>query len=363
MTPARRWLLVAVVVVLVTAPVVLLKHLPAKASDLTAAGLLSQIRDSSDRAWSGQAITRGTLQVPKSDSFGDVARLLSQDSSLRVWWHDPTHWRIDRTRASGESDRYRYGGLVTTWSFESEKATITPYSSVRLPDESDVLPSTLAARMLSGATSSELSRLPARRIAGHDSAGLRLDPADPRSTIDHVDIWADEGSGLPTRVEVYTGGRAVPVLSTRLTRLDLGTPPASITKFNAPDGVRVSFDRTIDDAAGANAFAPFIPPNTVAGLARRGELDERGAVGVYGRGPTAIIVIPLRDNVGFDLRDQLRKSKSSTESNGGTGLRIGPLTVLVSNERRGTILLAGTVTPETLERASSDVHELGSYTE
>jgi hypothetical protein len=361
MTPARRWLLVAVVSVLVTAPTFLVAHWPAKASDLSAVQVRARIAASAKLAWSGRATTRGTLQVPTSESFSSVAGLLSEDTDLRVWWHDSTHWRVDRTRVSGESDLYRFGGLVTTWRFESERASITPYSSIRLPDESDVLPSRLAARMLSGAKPSELSRLPARRIAGHDSAGLRLRPADTRSTIDHVDIWADEDSGVPTRVEVYDAKHRVPVLSTRLTALDLGTPPASVVQFHAPDGVKVYFDRAIDDAAGANAFAPFIPPDTVAGLPRGGSLEARGGVGVYGRGPTAVIAIPLRSNIASALRDQLRKSKSATDTEGGTGLAVGPLSVLLSGHRGDAILLAGTVTPATLERAAADVREHGSF--
>ncbi len=52
-------------------------------------------------------------------------------------------------------------------------------------------------------SSDELSRLPARRVAGRSAAGLRLVPADPASTIARVDVWADEASGLPLRVEVY----------------------------------------------------------------------------------------------------------------------------------------------------------------
>ncbi|MEP6815690.1 MAG: hypothetical protein ABI873_09085 [Marmoricola sp.] len=362
MTPARRWLLVAVVAVLVTAPAALLAHWPASASNLTAVELRAKIGASAKLGWSGQATTRGTLQVPKTDSFSGLAGLLSEDTDLRVWWRDDTHWRVDQTRVSGESDQYRYGGLVTTWRFESEQASITPYSPVRLPDVSDVLPSTLAARMLSGARPAELTRLPAQRVAGHNSAGLRLNPADPRSTIGHVDIWADESSGVPTRVQVYAAGRPrLPVLSTRLIELHVGPPAESVTKFQAPDGVRASFHEVIDEAAGANAFAPFIPPDSIAGLHRSGSLDKRGAVGVYGRGPTAIIAIPLRDEVASALRDQLRKSRSSTETTGGTGLAVGPLTVLLPDGRRGAVLLAGTVTPATLELAAADVRAHGQF--
>ncbi len=49
---------------------------------------------------------------------------------------------------------------------------------------------------------------------------------------------------------------------------------------------------TLDDVAQANAFAPFLLPMKVIGLARRGDLAALGAVGVYGRGPTALLALP-----------------------------------------------------------------------
>jgi hypothetical protein len=33
-----------------------------------------------------------------------------------------------------------------------------------------------------------------------------MTPADPASTVGHVDIWADPSSGLPLMVEIFTRG-------------------------------------------------------------------------------------------------------------------------------------------------------------
>ena len=355
MTPAVRWLLVLVVAVLVLAPSAVVHLLPAKGSSIGAAALADRIHGAGDRAWSGEVATQGALQLPVSDSFSGIARLFGDSTTLRVWWVDGEHWRVDRTRASGETDLFRDGNDTVRWSYESEEATFTPYSAVRLPNEADVLPPTLAARLLSGARAAELSRLPSRRVAGHDSAGLRLVPSDTRSTIARADIWADQGSGLPTRVEVYADGRSRPVLTTEMTKLDLETPDARTLRFRAPSGVRIDHSRALDEAAGANAFAPFQPPEVVAGLSRRGSPEDLGAVGIYGRGPTALIAFPLRTFVASELRDQLLRSKRTHEDESGVGIEVGPLSVLLTRNDHASYLLAGTVTPDTLVKASADV--------
>ncbi len=355
MTPAVRWLLVLVVAVLVLAPTTVVRLLPAKGSTISAGELATKIHDSQDRGWSGEVATQGALQVPVSDSFSGVGRLFGDSTTLRVWWGDDEHWRVDRTRASGETDLFRDGDNTVKWSYESEKATLTPYSDVRLPDEADVLPSTLASRLLSGARDAELSRLPSARIAGHDSAGLRLVPSDSRSTIARADIWADQASGLPTRVEVYAAGRARPVLTTEVTSLDVSRPDASTVRFRIPAGVRIDHNRALDEAAGANAFAPFQPPETVAGLPRRGAPEDLGAVGIYGRGPTALIAFPLRSHVASELRRQLIKGKHTHLPHGAVTVKVGPLSVLLTRSERASYLLAGTVTPATLQQASADL--------
>ena len=357
MTPAVRWLLVVVVALLVLVPTAVVHLLPAKGSPIGAAALADRIDEAQTLAWSGEVATQGALQVPVSDSFSGIARLFGDSTTLRVWWGDDTHWRVDRTRASGETDLFRDGDDTVKWSYESEKATFTPYSNVRLPNEADMLPSTLAARLLSGSRARELSRLPSRRIAGHDSAGLRLVPTDTRSTIARADIWADEESGLPTRVEVYADKRTQPVLTTEVTSLDLGAPNPKTLRFRAPSGIRIDHSRALDEAAGANAFAPFQPPEEVAGLPRRGSPEDLGAVGIYGRGPTALIAFPLRTFVASELRDQLLRSKRTHENGSGVGLEVGPLSVLLTQGDHASYLLAGTVTPDTLVKASVDVRD------
>jgi hypothetical protein len=350
-----RWLVVlAAAAALVVTPIAV-RARPAAPSDVTAADLVARIQRSGTVAWSGSVQSAGSLQVPDSDSFANLAQLLGEQNDLRVWWRSADDWRVDRIRSTGEADLFRSGSTSIRWVFESETATFAPVSKVRLPDASDLLPPTLGRSMLQGAREDELVRLPSRRVAGVDAPGVRLTPRGAATTVDHVDLWAEPASGLPLRIELYGRGDQRPVVSTALVDLDLRTPDAATTSFTPPASATVNYDESVDVAASANAFAPFDLPTSLAGLSARSGEDP-GAVGVYGRGPTTVIALPLRGQVARPLRQRLQSSGTARETAVGTLAPLGPVGLLVTPDRgRGTFLLAGTVTSETLERAAREL--------
>jgi hypothetical protein len=352
-----RWLVVAVVALVLAAAPLVTHALPARQSDISAARLADRIRASTDVGWSGEVRSLGSLKVPLTGStFGGVARLLGEQTDLRVWWRSATSWRLDRIRATGESDLIRDGGLTVRWNYEDNRVNFTPYSPIRLPDDVDLVPVALADRLLSGARDRELSRLPARRVAGRSAVGLRLVPADARSTISRVDVWADEDSGLPLRVEVYAepaGG--IPILGTELITVELARPSKERVDFRLSPNLRFSRGFALDEAAGANAFAPFEAPGTLLDLPRRGAAEDFGAVGVYGRGPTAILAVPLRGSTARGLHDQLAKSRDARETGNTIALEVGPISVRLIDGERANFLLTGTVTPETLASAGIEL--------
>ena len=353
---AARWLIVlTTAVVLVGAPIAVGARRAAD-STVTAPDLAAQIQASRALGWSGSVQTTGSLQIPESDSFATLGELLGETTNLRVWWRNAEEWRVDRLRTTGETDLFRNRGGLIRWVFEQELATISPVSRIRLPDPSDLLPPTLARSMLDGSRPGELTRLAAKRWAGRDAWGLRLTPDDPATTVDHVDMWADAESGLPLRVEIYGRDEDRPVLSTTTLDLALGTPDTAITVFRPAQTVDIDYEPSVDVAAAANASAPYDLPATLAGLAsRRG--DDPGAVGIYGRGPTTVIALPLRGQVARPLRQRLRASTAAEETALGTYASVGPVGIMLApfSGRGGAFLLAGTVTPDTLRRAATEL--------
>jgi hypothetical protein len=353
---SARWLVVLFTAAVLVAMPIVMGARPAPPSDIAAGDLARRVQQSADVAWSGFVETSGTLQVPDNESFATLAQLLGENTQLRVWWRNADDWRVDRIRSTGETDLFRQQGHTIRWVFESETATYSPVSKVRLPDASDLLPPTLARELMRDAREHELSRLPSRRVAGIDAPGLRLTPDESATTVAHVDVWAEPGSGLPLQVELYGVGEQRPVLTATLLELSLSEPPDETTDFGAGQGVQVNFEQSVDVAAAANAFAPYDLPASLAGLRSRDGQDP-GAVGIYGRGPTTLIALPLRGQVAGPLRRQLSDRGTAQFTDVGTLAPVGPVGLLITpfRGRRGSFLLAGTVNSETLHRAATEL--------
>lgn len=330
-------------------------------TSLTAQQIAEAIMDSASTPHTGLVNSAGAVQVPDASTFTSIATLFGEPNRIRVFWRDAEHWRLDRIRSTGETDLFRSPISTTRWVYESGRVRVSLPAPVRLPDTSDVLPDTLARRVLQGAKPEELSALPPRRIAGREAVGLRLTPSMPQSSIDRVDVWADPESGIPLRVQVYAGA-ARPTLTTGYERLNLEAPDPSSLTFDPPASADVTFDELPDLASESNAFAPYLAPETLADLPLREDRPDlpTGAVGVYGRGPTVLAFLPLRGRAAEPLREELAKTRGYEASETGTAVDLGPISVLVTPPRyRGSgFLLIGTITPEALEEAATELATL-----
>lgn len=339
--------------VLLAAPVAV-RSLPVADDAVSAAALLQQVRDSLDGSWSGQVETEGTLQLPDADGFGALASLFGEQTRLRVWWQDPEHWRVDRLLATGERDLFKDGATTVEWDYERAEATVSRDPDIRLPRPGDLLPPVLAERLLRGATDTDATRLPARRLAGRSAAGLRVETRSALSSIGRVDLWADVDSGVPLLVEVYARGTGSPALTSRFTAFSPDRPTDDVSSFEATAGTEVDYDDVLDIADAANQYAPVRPPGVVAGLEKSAVSDR--AVGVYGQGATQLIAIPLRDREADALRTQMTLTPGVEQDPDRTVVALGPLGLLLTGSSGdGGWLVAGTLTRNALERAGRDV--------
>ncbi len=356
MTPRRRWILVATVALLLAALPFAPRLLPVADSDISATDLLAAVRASGDQPYSGYVETTGAVQLAVGSDFDDVGALLGERNRLRVWWRDDNAWRVDRLEIAGETDLVHDGDLTTSYDYQRAKAATSRDPEVRLPRTADLVPPSLARTATTGITDDEVSRLPSRRVAGVAAPGLRITPRARQTTVDHVDLWADPATGLVLRAEVHGTSAGTPAFVSQLTEYEPGDPGSRLVGFGEPAGVERSFDHTLDIVDAANQYAPYAPPERAGGLTRTG---GSGAVAVYGEGLTRFVAVPLRERDGGPLNEQLSKTAGSVLTPDGVGVRAGPLTLFVA--KGGSWLLAGTVTVETLERATRDVVNGSGY--
>ena len=258
-----RWIVVLAGVGVLLASPSLAGLVPGRAAAVPAVELLTRIERSAATPYSGYASATGRLALPVTGQFDSVAQLLGGTTQLRVWWRGPRDWRVDSLAATGETDQHRTPTGLWTWEYEDNRATLDEAlgePAARLPVAADLLPSGLARRLLTDATSAEVGALPSRRVAGRDTRGLRLRPADRRTTIDHVDVWADAASAIPLRVDVVGVRSAGPTMSSQFSDFSTAVPAASVTAFSPPDGARVR-ERVIPDLVAFLArFGDVVPP-------------------------------------------------------------------------------------------------------
>lgn len=343
----------AVGIAAIAAVLVTPRLLPAADVDVSAARLLEQVHASYDRGWSGYVETDGTLQLPDAGQFSDLAALLGTRARLRVWWHDPDRWRVDQLLTAGETDLVHAGGLTTEWDYERARATVSRDPEIRLPRSADFVPPELAHRFLSGVTTGDVVRLPARRVAGVDAPGLRVTPASDLSSISHMDLWADPDSGTPLRVDLYASSDRLAFSST-FREFSAGDPASADVAFTPTPSTAVRYESVLDIADAANQYAPLLPPNSAAGLTKSAASDR--AVGVYGRGMTQVIAVPLRSREAGALRGQLEVTPGVAHLTDRTLVTVGPLgVVLTGADGAGGWLLAGTLKRDALLRAADDV--------
>lgn len=355
---------------LVATPGVLARW-PLPVSEAGAVGLLARVKASRDTPYSGYAQSVGGVNLPVTNALGGLPDLLGATTTLRTWYRGPDDWRVDTVRLAGERDLYRSASGMWSWDYEANTAVLTPVPgpSLRLPRAGDLLPTTLGQRLLSEARDDEVSRLPARRVAGRDAPGLRLVPAERESTVREVDVWVDPATGLPLRVEVLGEGSTRPVVSTAFLDFSSDSPSGDTTRFTPPPGSSVQQQGGTDIASFADRIDAPTLPASIDGLPRQrrglggsagGSADgsagmsPAGSVGVYGRGVTLLVAAPLPRRAAASLLDQLRRSPGAKVDDTGVALAVGPLSLRVTDPVGDgrSYLLAGTVTPDTLTSAA-----------
>lgn len=353
----RRWALVAVATAaLVGVPTVVL-HSPAADSPVSAADLLDRVTGSAGVGWSGYSESVGTLALPQTDRLSQLADLLGSRTRVRAWYASPTAYRVDTQLVAGEDDLIVDADGAWRWSYEQDLATRTATGGARLPEAVDLTPPELGRRLLSEADASEVVRLPARTVAGVDAPGLRVVPSDPRSTVSSVDVWADTATGVPLAVQVNGVGSDRPVVDTAFLDVDLTPPPPERVQFTPPPSARVelqnsdALDQLAARVGGRGA------PDTLVGLPVRRDLLGATSVGVYGRGVTAVVALPLPRAVFGGLRTQLITAPGAETSGESVALSVGPFgIVLVSPaDRRPAYLVTGTLTLDTLRQAGAEL--------
>jgi hypothetical protein len=358
----RRWAIVAAGTALLCGLPALIAAWPVPAAAVSTAQLRARILSSAGVPYQGYVESNVDLGLPSLPDLGNVTSLLDGTTDQYAWYVSADQWRADVLTSAGETDTYQSSEFGTyEWNYSSDLLTqVLGSEPVRLPRAADLLPPALAQRLLSYVGSATtVSALPARRIAGVDAAGLRLTPVGSTSTISAVDMWADPRTGLAVEVEIFGRDSAAPVLVSQFLSVSLARPAAAILTPNLSTGVNFATSNLPDATRILNSYGPELPPS-LGGVARVAGVPGLPDVAAYGSGLARFAAVPLPYSTGQSLIQAASSAGVTVQLGGGTAVIIQtPLvTVLVSQQYSGPVyLLAGTVTPDVLERAAEQLPE------
>jgi hypothetical protein len=309
----RRWAVVAAgVAVLLGLPAVVSAAERARpgAPVPSASVLVQRARASSRVAFSGLAESVGALGLPDLPNIGDVGARLGGSTRTRVWWARADSWRVDVLNSTGEQGIYDRHGQLVRWDYEQARlvsvlAPVVGTAPVRLPRADDLLPPQAARRLLAGlGPSDQVQGLPGRRrVAGRAAAGVRIVPGDRRSTIGHVDLWLDPGSGLPLAVDVIDL-HGVTALRSAFTQLAFGAPKDSVLRIPKAPGVAHDVTSEPDLASRLDLFVGGRLPDRLAGLDASAPVV--GGTATYGTGLVRFVVLPLPGRLADQVFDAAR---------------------------------------------------------
>jgi hypothetical protein len=327
--------------------------LPVTSGRVGAEELLARVRASTAVPYQGYAQSHATLGLPDVPQAGQAVALLGETTRMRAWVESPEVWRVDELLPGGERDLYHQPGEALLWDSGRRRAVITlGEPAVRFARPADLLPPDLGRRLAAAAAPEELTRIAGRRVAGVAALGLRITPRTPETTLGRVELWADPRSGLPLRVEVTARGAAGPAITTGFLDLRQARPPAELVRFQPPDDADVQYRDAPDAARLVGRLSRFVLPDELAGEPRRASLAS--AAGTYGRGYGVVAVLALPE--WRSPRDAAFRQRvpSVTGPWGSASLvRTALLNGMAFESGEVAYVLAGTVTPEVLERIAT----------
>jgi hypothetical protein len=354
-----RWLVVAACVAALCSLPVLASALPVSVPALTAGQLKTRILASQQMPFAGYAESDATFGLPPLGAFSGVAELLDGVTKMEVWQASPTHWRVDTMSDASERDMYQSGpGTEYTWDSQQQLLTqITGQESIRLPVAADLVPASLAVRLIREAGShARLSLLPPRRVAGQAAAGLRIIPSDPASTIGHVDVWASPDTGLPLLVDITARGASNAALETQFFQVSPWHPDAGVLTPRRSPGTGFAVTSANNFQNELNNLLYRVPPNTLDGRTLT-SVPVPGC-GLYGTGLASFAVLAIRGQHGL-IDDAISAGATQFTTAGGDGAYASaPLINLVlvhETYSPNVFLLAGLVSRTVLIKAADQL--------
>jgi outer membrane lipoprotein-sorting protein len=244
-----RWavpagIMAAVGGVLTTSMISLAQPLPPLPPRTPAQLLTALAANASGSALSGTVVETASLGLPALPSIVgpiSLSSFLAGSHVIKVWYADPTHYRIAVPQTDTESDLVRDGGNAWLWGSSVNMVEHMAIPAGASPAASlPLTPQQAADQVLAkvGPTTT-VSVDDNVTVAGEAAYQLVLAPKSAGSLISQVRVAIDARHNVPLRVQVFAKDAAGPAIQVGFSSVSFGQPAAQNVTFTPPAGAAV----------------------------------------------------------------------------------------------------------------------------
>ncbi len=334
----------------------------------TPAQLLASLAGKTAPAMTGTIVETSSLGLPSlpgTDNPTSLSSLLTGSHTIRIWYSDPTHFRVAVPQNMSESDLIRNGS--SAWLWESTSNTVThlaiPAGTAKVrharnithkaSDAPPMTPQQAASEVLAkvGATTTVSSDTNVT-VAGQAAYQLVLAPKSASSLVGQIRIAIDGANDVPLRVQVFAKDAKSPAAQVGFTSISFVEPAAANFAFTPPAGAKVQQQSLSGSGSGKPAGArPADSAYTVGkGWLTVADLPQSVLSSVTGNKATGSAGSGLSGDTG-PIISALLKSATPVSGSWGSGrlVQTSLISMLITNNGR---VLVGAVTPSVLYAAA-----------
>ncbi|MGA2825079.1 MAG: DUF2092 domain-containing protein [Streptosporangiaceae bacterium] len=305
----------------------------------------------------------GLPSLPGTNNPTSLSSLLTGSHTIRLWYSDPTHFRVAVPQSMSESDVIRNGS--NAWYWESTTNTVThlaiPADAKAHAKGATSKPSSAPPMTPQQAASEVLAKVGATTtvssdtnvtVAGQAAYQLVLAPKSSSSLVGQIRIAVDGANDVPLRVQVLAKGAGSPAAQIGFTSVSFVEPASSNFAFSPPAGATVKQETTGGAKAGHSGTTQASGAYTVGqDWLTVADLPSSVLSSVTGNQATGSAGSGLSGDTG-PVIGALLKSATPVSGSWGSGrlLQTSLISMLMTSNGR---VLVGAVTPEVLYQAAA----------
>jgi outer membrane lipoprotein-sorting protein len=251
----------------------------------------------------------GLPQLPTTDTNPtSLTSLLTGNHTVKVYYQDASHYRLQIPQPSAETDIIGDGSKVWLWESASNSVTefVAPAGKGKLVQPAPAVsqmpltPQQAANQIMNAVGKTTLVSMQDNvMVAGESAYQLVLAPKDSNSLVGKVVIAVDSHYGIPLRVQLYAKGASSPAFQVGYTALQFITPAPSNFSFTPPHGASVS----VQNLAGGKGSSASSATNK----------QDTSGFGTYGTSWLTVAAFPQKDLMqGFGTGSGTSGSSTST---------------------------------------------------